>query len=68
MLCFVCSKEYRRKVCTVVHTGGVLRPKQRFALFEMQDGPFMFKLLLLILGAVPVALFLIWRIASIGDY
>lgn len=66
MLCFACSNDYRRKVITVLSL--LLRPKQRFAVFETQDKPFMFKLLLLILGAVPVALFLIWRIASIGDY
>lgn len=34
----------------------VLRPKHRLAIFEMQDRPFMFKLLLLVLGVVPVAL------------
>lgn len=66
VLCFACSKDYRRKVSTVLSL--LLRPKPRFAIFEIQDKPFMFKLLLLILGAVPVALFLIWRIISVGYY
>lgn len=65
-LWFACSNDYRRKVSAVLSL--LLRPKQRFAIFEMQDKPFMFKLLLLVLGAIPVALFLIWRIAGIGDY
>lgn len=66
VLCCVCSNDYRRKVSTVLSL--LLRPKQRFAIFEMWDKPSMFKLLLLILGAAPVSLFLIWRTAGIGDY
>lgn len=65
-LWFACSNDCRRKVSAVLSL--LLRPKQRFAIFEMQDKPFVFKLLLLILGAIPVALFPIWRIAGIGDY
>lgn len=66
ILCFACSKDYRIKISTVLSL--LLRPNWRFAIFEIQNKPFMFRLLLLILGAVPVALFLIWRTASRGDY
>jgi len=55
-------------VLSYLDCGDVLRPKQKFTMLEMQDRSFMFKLLQLIFGAVPAALFLIWRTASIGAY